>query len=111
LPTTSIGLSNVTQVYTGGPLSPTVTTNPAGLTYSWSVVAPNVSVLQTNAGSYSVMATLTDPNYLGGSASGTFVIFQATVTAVITAVTNRSSAKVRPVPPVLTLWLRCANWI
>jgi hypothetical protein len=67
----TVSLSNMTQTYTGAPLSPTVTTSPAGLTYSLSG-APD-----TNVGSYPVTATVTDPNYTG-SASGQFVVNQAT---------------------------------
>jgi hypothetical protein len=63
----TVTLGSMTQTYTGSPLSPTVTTAPPGLSYSLSG-AP-----QTNAGSYSVAATITDPNY-SGAASGTFVI-------------------------------------
>jgi hypothetical protein len=52
-----------------------VTTSPAGLsttiTYAGSSIAP------TAAGSYSVVATVTDPNY-SGTASGTLVVSQAT---------------------------------
>jgi hypothetical protein len=74
----NISLSNLTQVYTGSQLSPTVTTTPNNLSYTW-IGAP-----QTNAGSYNVTATITDPNY-AGSASGSFVITPATLTASITA--------------------------
>lgn len=76
----AISLDNLIQVYTGLPLAPTVTTNPAGLSYSWNGTAP-----QIGAGSYFVTATVTDPNYTGNSASGTFTINRASVTAHITA--------------------------
>ena len=75
----AISLDNLVQVYTGLPLAPTVTTNPAGLSYSWNGTAP-----QTGAGSYPVTATVTDPNFTGNSASGTFTITRAFVTAHIT---------------------------
>lgn len=75
---TGISLSNLTQTYTGAPLSPTVTTNPTGLSHSVT------GFPQTNVGSYPVSATITDPNY-SGTTSGTFVIAPATVTATITA--------------------------
>ena len=65
----TVTLADLSQTYTGLPLSPTVTTVPAGLTYSLSG-AP-----QTNAGSYPVTATMTNPNY-SGTASGSFVIAQ-----------------------------------
>jgi len=60
-------LGNLTQIYTGAPLTPTATTTPAGLGVTWTG-AP-----QTSVGSYPITATVSDPNYQG-SASGTFVI-------------------------------------
>ena len=60
-------LVNLIQTYTKSALSPTVTTVPAGLSYSLTG-APD-----TKVGSYPVTATVNDPNYTG-SASGTFVI-------------------------------------
>jgi uncharacterized repeat protein (TIGR02543 family) len=63
----TVVLSNMTRTYTGGPLSPTATTTPAGLPITWTG-AP-----QTTAGSYAVTAAVNDPNYQG-SASGTFII-------------------------------------
>ena len=63
----TVTLADLSQTYTGLPLSPTVTTIPAGLTYSLSG-AP-----QTHAGTYPVTATITNPNY-SGTASGTFNI-------------------------------------
>ena len=66
----TVSLSNLSQTYTGNPLSPTATTSPAGLTVSLTG-AP-----QTNAGTYPVTATITNPNY-SGSAPGTFIIAKA----------------------------------
>ena len=63
----TVTLGNMTQPYTGSPLSPTVTTVPSGLAYTLTG-APD-----TNAGSYPVTATINNANYTG-SASGTFVI-------------------------------------
>src|SRR5208282_961831 len=80
-PTATVTLSNMTQTYTGSPLSPTVTTTPAGLSYSLTG-APD-----TNAGSYAVTATVTDPNYTG-SASGTFVISKAAATVALSNMTQ-----------------------
>ncbi|PTY08330.1 hypothetical protein DB347_01735 [Opitutaceae bacterium EW11] len=75
----SVALSDLSRIYTGSPLSPTVTTVPAGLavslTYDGSPAAP------VNAASYAVEATITDPNYVG-SAKDTFTIVQATPTIV-----------------------------
>jgi hypothetical protein len=67
----SVSLGDLQQTYSGNPLAVTVVTNPAGLpvavTYDASAVVP------VNAGSYAVVATVSDPAYVG-SASGTLVI-------------------------------------
>jgi pyrimidine deaminase RibD-like protein len=71
----SVSLGNLTQSYTGSPLTPTVTTTPSGLavtyTYNGSTTVP------TTAGTYTVVATINDPNYQG-STTGTLVIAKAT---------------------------------
>ena len=67
--TAQVVLSNLTQTYTGGQLTPTATTTPAGLTIVWTG-AP-----QANVGTYNVTATINNANYQG-SASGTFTILQ-----------------------------------
>jgi hypothetical protein len=63
----SLVLSNMTQTYTGGALTPTATTNPPGLAIMWT------NAPQSQPGSYTVTATVSDPDYQG-SASGTFTI-------------------------------------
>jgi hypothetical protein len=68
---------NLTQTYTGSALSPTVTTTPSGLSYS------STGYPDTNAGSYPVTATITDPNYTG-TASATFTITKASQTINVT---------------------------
>lgn len=77
--TATLSLSNLNQNYTGSPLSITVTTAPVGLgvvsvTYNGSATVP------TNAGSYPVIASLTNANYTASNASGTFVINKVTPT-------------------------------
>jgi hypothetical protein len=71
----SVTLQNLSQTYNGSPRSATAVTTPGGLsvsfTYDGSATAP------TNAGSYAVVATVTDPNYQG-SANGTLVVGKAT---------------------------------
>ena len=79
--TATVTLSNLTQTYTGSPLYPTATTNPSGLAIVWT------NAPQTNAGNYSVTATVNDPNYQG-SASGTFVISKADATCSISGYTG-----------------------
>jgi uncharacterized repeat protein (TIGR03803 family) len=63
----TVTLSNLTRTYTGNPLTPAAATVPAGLAVVWT------NAPQTNAGSYAVTATVSDPNYQG-AASGTFII-------------------------------------
>ncbi len=65
--------------YTGGPLSPTVTTAPSGISVSLTGGG------DVNAGGYPVSAVVTDSNYTG-SASGTFVINQYPLTVTATGV-------------------------
>jgi hypothetical protein len=70
-----VNLGNLAQIYTGTAESVTATTTPTGLlvnlTYNGIPIAP------TNAGTYTVVATVNNPNYFG-SASNTFVIGPAT---------------------------------
>ncbi len=70
--TAGIILNNLSQTYTGSPLSVTATTTPANqpvtITYNGSTTAP------TNAASYSVVATIVAGGDYSGSASGTLVI-------------------------------------
>ena len=73
--------SNLTQTYTGHPLTPTATTAPPDLGITW-VGAPD-----TNAGTYSVTATVNDSRYQG-SASGTFTINKATATVALSNLTQ-----------------------
>jgi len=70
--------SSLTQTYTGDPLSPTVVTNPANLSYTVT------GFPQTNAGAYTVSATINDPSYAGTTGNQTFTINKASVTIVIT---------------------------
>ena len=73
----SVALSNLSATYDGSAHAAVATTTPAGLgvtlTYDGNATPP------TNAGSYAVVATIVDPNYVG-SASDTLVIAQAAQT-------------------------------
>ena len=75
--TAIVSLGNLGQIYNGSPRSVTVTTSPAGLTttvtYNGSLSAP------VNAGSYAVVATVNDANYVG-MATGTLVVNKSTPT-------------------------------
>jgi hypothetical protein len=74
-PTAAVNLGSLAQTYDGTPKAATATTTPAGLsvsfTYNGSATPP------TAAGTYSVVATVNDPNYQG-IASGTLQIAKAT---------------------------------
>ncbi len=74
----TVTLGNLTQIYSGNPLTPTADTNPIGLKVDWTG-AP-----QTNVGSYQVIATINDSNY-EGSATGTFNITKASATVTLNA--------------------------
>lgn len=71
----SVGLSDLSQTYNGTPKSATASTTPSGLavqlTYDGSATPP------VNAGSYAVVAAITDPNYTG-TAAGTLIVGKAT---------------------------------
>ena len=84
--TASILLGNLSPAADGTPKSPSVTTTPSGLAvslaYNGSATAPSL------AGSYAVVATITDPNHQG-SATGTLLIRQPALPA--TGLTGWSS--------------------
>lgn len=73
----TVTLSGLTATYDGTPKRVSVTTIPASIattvSYNGSATAP------TNAGTYSVVATVTEPNHTGG-ASGSLVIAKASQT-------------------------------
>lgn len=69
----SISLENLAQLYDGTSKSVTAVTTPPGLTYSVTYTYNGNVIVPVNAGSYEVVATITDGNY-AGSATGTLVI-------------------------------------
>jgi hypothetical protein len=73
----TVALSNLTQTYDGTAKSVSVTTAPPGLAAA--VTYNGVTTAPTNAGSYTVVATVTDPNYQG-AATNTLAIVQASGT-------------------------------
>ena len=81
----------MTQTYTGSALSPTVTTVPAGLSYS-STGYPDTAV-----GSYPVTATITNSNYTG-SANGTFVIQKKAVKPAVTLTAWNNGRQIKSAP-------------
>ncbi len=73
----TVSLVSLAQTYDGDPKPASATTEPAGLavaiTYDGDAAAPS------DAGSYAVAATVSDPNY-SGSASGTLIVSPAAAT-------------------------------
>ena len=67
----TITLGNLTQTYDGTEKSTTVATVPSGLSHS--VTYNNSPAKPIEAGTYAVVATITDPNYQG-TANGSLII-------------------------------------
>jgi len=86
--TATVALSGLAETYTGSPIAATATTNPAGKTVTFTYTGISgtnyvtSSTPPTAAGSYSVVATISDTNYTGTN-SGTLVISQATATVAL----------------------------
>jgi cell division septation protein DedD len=91
----TVTLSNLIQTYDGTPKEATATTDPPGvsvsITYDGSTTAP------INAGSYAVVAKITDPNYTGSDANDTLVIDTGTETDTPTP-TPTETPTVTPTP-------------
>jgi hypothetical protein len=71
---------SLTQTYTGSPLSPSVVTDPTGLPVE--LAFDSSSAPPANVGTYSVIATIDDPNYTGED-SATFKIVPAAAQVLI----------------------------
>lgn len=76
--TAAITITSLTQTYTAGPKTVGVTIVPSGVTYT--VTYNGSATAPVNAGSYAVVVTVNDPNYLG-TASATLVVQKAPATA------------------------------
>src|SRR5206468_822273 len=82
----TITLSDLTQTYDGAPKLATATTNPGGLsgvmiTYNGSAAPPS------NAGNYTVVASLTHDNYVASPVTGTLTINKAPATITLSGLT------------------------
>ena len=77
----TLALGNLSGSYTGSPVAASVTTTPTGLG-TVSITYNGSASLPVNAGSYAVVATLTNDDYQAAPATGTLVInkAQATIT-------------------------------
>jgi VCBS repeat-containing protein len=85
----TLAFGTTTFPYDGSPKPVAVTTTPANLTgvsitYAGSPTAP------TNAGSYALVATLTNPNYTAPTINGTLVITKADQTIAFAALADRT---------------------
>jgi hypothetical protein len=82
----TITLADLNQNYTGTPKSATATISPGGLT-GLSVTYDGSATAPTNAGSYAVVASLTNDNYSADDATGTLVINKVAPTVTANPVT------------------------
>jgi formylglycine-generating enzyme required for sulfatase activity len=71
----SVEIFNLTRTYDGLPQTPSATTSPPGLSVSYTY--DGGSAAPTGAGSYAVIASISDPRY-AGSDTETFVVGKAT---------------------------------
>ena len=93
----TVTLDNLTQTYDGTPKPATVTPSDlaVNVTYAGAAEPP------TAAGSYAVVATVTNPNYQG-SAAGTLVIDKATATVALANLNQTYDGTPKPVAVTLT---------
>ena len=95
--------NTISTVYDGSPKTVTATTNPSGLSY---IVTYNGSTTPpTDAGTYTIVATI-DDNFYTGTINGTFIIQKAAATITISNLSqiydgNPKSVTVVTVPPTL----------
>ena len=85
--------------YDGNPHIVTASTSPSGLSYG--ITYDGSSVAPTNAGSYTVVATITDPNH-SGSTSGTLTIHQASASLALSDLTQTHDGNPKPVTVTTT---------
>ncbi|MBC6610420.1 T9SS type A sorting domain-containing protein [Hymenobacter sp. BT507] len=97
--TTTLSFNNLSQVYTGSPLAPLAyTSDPAGLggiSISYSQNGSDVPAA-INAGDYSVMATLNNPNYEAMPVITGFTIQKAAATVTLDALSHIYTGKAQP---------------
>ena len=80
----TLTLSGLTQTYDGTAKAVTVTTSPSGLS-GVAITYSGTSTVPTAAGSYAVVAKLTNSNYTATDAAGTLIISTATPTLTFNA--------------------------
>jgi len=92
--TITLDSASLSQTYDGSARSVTATTSPRNLTYSITYTGTSVSygpstTAPANAGSYSVVATISDANYQGTSAPGALTVAQASQSVSFSNITNK----------------------
>jgi hypothetical protein len=98
--TATVALSDLSQTYDGSVKAATATTTPPNLPVSLSYTRNGQPVAApTDAGSYTVVATVVDNNYQGG-ASGTLVISKAPATLTLTNLSQGYDGQPKPVAVV-----------
>jgi len=95
----SITLSNLSQTYNGSPEPATATTVPSGLAVSFTYNGS--STVPTNAGTYTVIGTITDPNYQG-SATNALVIAQASGSIILSSLSQTYNGAPEPATAITT---------
>ncbi len=85
----TLAFGTTTFTYDGSPKPVTVTTTPANLT-GVSITYAGLPTPPTNAGSYALVATLTNANYTAPTINGTLTINRADQTITFAALANRT---------------------
>lgn len=100
----TIVLGSLTQTYTGAALAATATTTPAGLSGLSLTYTQNGTAVAspTNAGTYTVTATLSNADYQAAPATGTLTIGKATATLTLGASTFTYDGTAKPVTATST---------
>ena len=86
----TLTLADLTHTYDGSPKQATATTSPTGLP-GVSIAYDGSSTAPTNAGSYAVVASLTNANYDAPNATATLVISKAAATLTLADLTHTYS--------------------
>lgn len=94
-----VELDALNQTYDGTARAVSVTTTPANLAVS--VTYDGASIAPTNAGSYAVVATISQPNY-AGSASGTLVVEKAAASVALSSLSATYDGSPKPVSATTT---------
>ncbi|NBS55328.1 hypothetical protein EBT23_07230, partial [bacterium] len=91
--TATVTFSNLTQTYNGSARSVTASTTPSGL--ATSITYNGSSSTPTNAGSYTVVATVNDANYQG-SATNTLTVAKASATVILGSLNQTYDGVAKP---------------